>query len=329
MLYTLPQAGPTPVVEFIRHAQEPLVIENYFLDSRPVLRAIASAVHRGETVMVLLEPRPYGISRRLVAKEYRLARATGATVRNTPHRFATGHDYQHAKFAVAGNEALIGTANWDYSGFHKDRDYLYVSTDKALINALQAVAIADANGQRTGRTAHAANLVISPGAAPALRRVIDQPGPVTIETEELQPNNPLMPALERKAAAGGLRMILPGDLHGREMQAVADLRSHGAAIRTLSHPYMHTKVIIGDQADFLGSQNFSTTSLRYNREIGVILHDAVTRQALHRQIETDWRRAGGGAPMSDETSGGESGNSLGNHVRGAINGIKGWLSGRH
>lgn len=320
MLYVLPQSGTTPVVEFIRQARGPLVIENYFLDSRPVLAAIAADVRRGQTVVVLLEPRPYGISHRLVAKEYRLVRSTGAQVRNAPARFASGRNFQHAKFAVAGNEALIGTANWDWSGFHKDRDYLYVSTDKALINALQAVAIADVRDRRAGRTARDAGLVVSPGAAPALRRVIDQPGPVTIETEELQPNNPLMPALERKAASGGLRMILPGNLHGREAQAVADLKAHGAAIRTLSQPYMHAKVIVGDHLDFIGSQNFSTTSLRYNREIGVILHAGATRQALRRQVDADWSRAGGGAAPDGR---------VGSAVHRAIGGLRGWLSGNH
>ncbi len=59
--------------------------------------------------------------------------------------------------------------------------------------------------------------------------------------------------------------------------------------------YIHAKVICVDCAGgrgtvFVGSQNFSTASLDYNRELGVITNDPLVVRAIEATVRGDARR---------------------------------------
>lgn len=315
MLYVLPQDGPAPIVRFIENARGPLVINNYFLDSRPILAAISDAVRRGVGVEVILEPRPYMISRYMVQKEYREVAATGAKVVSAPSRFATGRTFDHAKYAVSANGVLIGTANWDWSGMHKNREYIYVSHNPMLVKAMQKVALADINGRPANiPLGDPAALVLSPGPRngvyDAMASLIQQPGPVGIETEELQPDNPMMQVMEQKGSQ--LSIILPDKLSSREDEAVSELRHAGVHVVTLKSPYMHAKMIVGTKAGFIGSQNFSITSINYNREVGVIMSGRENMQILDQEFSADYSAAVNGSAAPGGYSGYHAYHSYGN-----------------
>ena len=61
--------------------------------------------------------------------------------------------------------------------------------------------------------------------------------------------------------------------------------------------YIHAKVLVRDrgspatQEAFAGSQNFSTESLRYNRELGVIIRSSALIGQLDSMIQGDYRGA--------------------------------------
>ncbi|HET9092470.1 MAG TPA: phospholipase D-like domain-containing protein, partial [Acidimicrobiales bacterium] len=64
--------------------------------------------------------------------------------------------------------------------------------------------------------------------------------------------------------------------------------------------YIHAKVIdvdpgYGDGQVDIGSQNFSWASLEYNRELGVVLHDAAIEQAVEKTVALDFA---GGQPWT-------------------------------
>lgn len=293
-LYVLPAAGVAPIVRFIEAARGPLVVNNYFFDSRPILSAIAAKVRSGEKVWIILEPRPYRMSRSLVAKEYAEARSTGAYVLDAPSRFATGYTFDHAKYAVAANEVLIGTANWDWSAFHHNREYIFTSTNPALVRAMGQVATADIERRTAGRAGSTPGLVLSPShglALQKLRSLMSGNGPVMIETEEIQPGNPLMASIESHGRNADV--LLPGRLNSREREAVATLERAGVRVRTIEHPYMHAKMIVSHGQVFVGSQNFSATSLDHNREVGVITRNPSVVYQATEQFERDWAAAGG------------------------------------
>lgn len=294
MLFIEPTAGPAPFVHFVDDADGPLDINVYYLSSSPILRAMAAAHRRGEVVHVIVDGHPYRMSRRLVASEIARIRATGAYVSVSAPRFDRAFRFDHAKYAVCSGRALIGTANWDYSAFHRNREYVLTTTDPSLVRALHLVFRADWDHRRAGRRPRtiAPRLVLSPGSEGKLARVLRQPGPIDMETEEIGSDWGLLRALERKGA--NARVIVPGRQSPRDRQNVGELRHAGVKVRELpKRPvYMHAKMIVGGSVGFIGSENVSKASLKENREVGVLLEKPEQLENLRRQFERDWRAAG-------------------------------------
>ena len=68
-------------------------------------------------------------------------------------------------YVVSGHEVEIGTANFDWSAFHKNQEYLEVTTAPAIVKSAQMVFGADWNHQKAGPYPHHQVLVLSPGSA--------------------------------------------------------------------------------------------------------------------------------------------------------------------
>jgi phosphatidylserine/phosphatidylglycerophosphate/cardiolipin synthase-like enzyme len=294
MLYIEPHAGLAPIVQIIQSARHEVDVGVYYLSDRPILRALAAAHRRGVNVRVIIEGKPYGMKPWQVRKEERKIRATGATLHLAPYRF-TSHGYQyafyHAKYVCNGHECEIGTANFDWSAFHRNREYVYDTKNPAVVKAVHAVFAADWNNQRAPAFAHRV-LVLSPGtSAGQLLQVIDQHGPIDVESEELGPYRPILAALAAKGK--DLRLILPSSINSEDKRDVAFLRAHGCQVRLLPKKplYMHAKMIVGNTMGFVGSENFTHTSLEDNREMGLLLNGADLGE-MKAQFARDWARAG-------------------------------------
>ncbi|WP_312283433.1 phospholipase D-like domain-containing protein [Candidatus Igneacidithiobacillus taiwanensis] len=296
-LFIEPNAGVSPVMQVIQSAHHELDIGVYYLDDRKILAAVRDAVRRGVDVRIMVEPKPYGMKPWQVRKEVRAIEATGAHFRYVPSRFVSHGDryaFYHAKYCVNGHEAEIGTANFDWSAFHRNREYLYVTRSVDVVRAVQAVFNADWNRQRVPAWVHQ-TLVLSPGTSAAqLLQVINQPGPIDVESEELGPYRPILDALAAKGK--DLRLILPASINAQDKQDVAFLQNHGCQVRLMpvKPRYMHAKMIVGNRLAFIGSENFTQTSLEDNREMGLLLNGA-DLEKLKAQFNRDWAMAGGGA----------------------------------
>ena len=290
-LFIEPNAGPAPIIQIINRAHRELDIGVYYLDDRKLLSAVRDAVRRGVNVRIMVEPKPYGMKPWQVQKEVRAIEATGAHFEYVPGRFVSHGDqyvFYHAKYCVNGHEAEIGTANVDWSGLGgRNREYLYTTANPTVVRAVQAVFNADWSRQRAPVWTHRV-LVLSPGTSAAqILQVINQPGPIGVESEELGPYAPILDALAAKGK--DLRMILPASINAEDQRDVAFLREHGCQVRLLpAKPiYMHAKMIVGQSMAFIGSENFTQTSLQSNRELGLLLNgsDLGTLQA---QFSRDW-----------------------------------------
>ena len=296
-LFIEPNAGVSPVLQVIQSAHRELDIGVYYLDDRKVLRAVRSAVRRGVDVRIMVEPKPYGMKPWQVRKEVRAIEETGAHFRYVPSRFVSHGDqyaFYHAKYCVNGHEAEIGTANFDWSGLGgRNREYLYDTTNLQVVRAVQAVFDADWDRQQAPAWAHRV-LVLSPGTSAAqLLQVINQPGPIDVESEELGPYRPILDALAAKGK--DLRLILPASINAEDRRDVAFLRSHGCQVRLMPVKpiYLHAKMFVGGHLAFIGSENFTQTSLQGNREMGLVLNGNDIAK-LQAQFDRDWTLAGGG-----------------------------------
>lgn len=294
MLSIEPYAGPAPIIHVIDSAHHEISAGVYYLTDRPILAALKAAHARGVDVRIIIEGKPYGMKPWQVAKEERAIEATGASLKLAPYRFESHGDhyaFQHSKYLCNGHECEIGTANFDWSAFHRNREYLYVTRNAQVVQAANAVFNADWNNRRAPAFAHQV-LVLSPGTSAAqLLEVINQPGPISIESEELGPYAPILDALAAKGR--DLRLILPASINNEDKRDVAFLQSHGCQVRLLpvKPVYMHAKMIVGNRLAFIGSENFTEVSLNDNREMGVLLNGSDLGK-LQAQFNKDWARAG-------------------------------------
>ncbi|MBU2795005.1 GTP-binding protein [Acidithiobacillus thiooxidans] len=300
-LYIEPHAGPVPIVQLIQSARREVSVGVYYLSDRPILRALKAAHERGVNVRVIIEGKPYGMKPWQVKKEEREIEATGATLHLAPYRFTSHGDhyaFYHAKYVCSGHECEIGTANFDWSAFHRNREYLYVTKDPAVVKAANTVFNADWTAAQGGnRRAPAWThrvLVLSPGTSAAqIISVIDQPGPIEIESEEMGPYRPTLDAIARKGHLA--RVILPASINAEDKRDVAFLRSHGVQVRLMPVKpiYIHAKAVISSNEAFVGSENFTQTSLEDNREMGLLLNGKPVSE-LQAQFNRDWARAAHG-----------------------------------
>ena len=284
MLAIQPHAGTGPLVHLITHARGTLDINMYLFTDRPLIRAVRAAVARGVRVRVILDRRPYGGRPR---GEVQTLRATGARVRFAPPRFTGRYRFDHAKYLVTGARVAIGSANFTWSAFHRNREYDWIAHQPAVAQALRLVFRADWTGHRAGAVPRQ-NLVLSPGATPGILAAIRQPGVVCIESEEMGNDRPILAALRQKGRRA--QIVLPTTLSRYDQRFVRALAAAGVRARFLASPYIHAKLIAGSSEAFIGSENFSWTSLNRNREVGVMLGQPDAHR-LFTQCELDWSRA--------------------------------------
>ncbi len=284
MLWIEPQAGVAPIVHFIERAHTQLDVNAYLLTDRRVLRALRMAVRRGVHVRIIVERNPYGAR---PAAELLRIRATGARLRFPPGRFAHRYVFDHAKYMVSGHALEIGSANFTWSTFHRDRDYIWTTQAPGLVSAAQTIFNADWRRKPAGPGVRD-RFVVSPGATGDLVRAIRQPGTVCIESEEMGRDRAVLAALYAKGRLA--RVVLPAHL-SRYDRAVAKLVARsGVLVRYLHTPIVHAKLIAGRGIVYMGSQNFTWSSLNRNRELGVFLPGRTGAEARDR-CERDWESA--------------------------------------
>ncbi|MHB8292006.1 MAG: phospholipase D-like domain-containing protein [bacterium] len=288
MLYIMPNAGVKPIIRFINHARMDLNINVYYLTDKPILNAIKKAVNSNVDVKIMIDGKPYRMS---IRKEEREIKRTGAHF-EIDKMFDRKYVFDHAKYMLDNHEALIGTANFDWSAFHKNREYEYTTRNKNIINSLKNIFNSDYMGvEFDGNITH--NLVVSPGATQKLLSVIDQPGNIDIETEELGYDRPILSALTKKGSA--VRIIVPSSVSNYDKKVIRFLEKYGVRIRLMPvrTVYIHAKMIVGSQKAFIGSENFTYTSLNKNREVGIIIYNNNNNNGnnlrrLKNRFNKDW-----------------------------------------
>lgn len=141
--FVLPDT-PGPAVAPLRGAEDRLLLGGYTLTSERVTDALIAATERGVAVRVLVEGGPVGgLSRAEVRRLDRLVDA-GISVRLVGGA-AARYDYQHAKFAVADDRAVVLTENWKPAGVggNGSRGWGAVVTDEGTADALARTFRAD------------------------------------------------------------------------------------------------------------------------------------------------------------------------------------------
>lgn len=289
-VFVEPRDGEAPVLRAIQGAQRGIELEVYLLTDTNVVRALEDAAQRGVDVRVILEPHPYGGGDVSAQVSLDALNAAGVRARQGSPAFT----YTHVKMFLIDHATLyVMSANLSRSGLggssvQRNRDYGVIDTNPPEVAAAEAIFAAD--WERRPSQATTPNLVISPVDARAkltalMRRAVTS---LDIQSEELYDPEIVTALLAAAQRQVRVRLTLPSaaDL---DADALRRLRAGGVEVRFVPSPYMHAKLILVDRTRaFVGSENFSATSLDENREVGLLVADPAAVETLVQTFERDW-----------------------------------------
>jgi cardiolipin synthase A/B len=288
-LLTEPQQGYQPVYAFILGAKKSVDMTMYELSDPVAESDLASDAHRGVHVRVVLD-RDYA-GREFNAAAYRYLAANGVHV-----VWSYPTEIFHQKtITVDGTESLVMTGNLTAEYATTTRDFGVFDTDAADVAAIERAFDSDDAGNEPRPAGSGADLVWSPGSQSELVSLINSARhTLFIENEEMD-STPIESALEA-AAQRGVAVDVTMTYSSSWTDALDALTAAGVKVQ-LYHGetpiYIHAKVISVDagtprQRAFIGSENFSNSSLRYNRELGLITTNPAILASLNATMASDF-----------------------------------------
>ena len=271
-----PNQGLTAIDADVAAARSSVDLTMYELGDATIEQELAADAARGVRVRVLLNGGYYGrggFPENDGAVAY--LRAHGVAVRSSPAAFALTHQ---KTITIDGRRSLVMTLNLTSRYYASSRDFAIVDTRPADVAAIESVFDADWSGMAIRPSAGSGDLVWSPGAlGEQLALIAGAPAAtLAVENEEMD-DSEVTAALCAAARRGvAVHVVMTYDTEWRG--AFGELGSCGVAVRTYAEDaplYIHAKAIVVDGREaFVGSQNFSWTSLQANRELGIVTSDA-------------------------------------------------------
>jgi len=295
VLFIEPHLHEAPLIREARlhtHPGGSIDLNTYELTDRILESMLVNRARAGVRVRILLDAAPWHGTRIVIRERAFCARHPDLTCRLAPRRF----HYDHAKYVVFDNRfTCIGTANWTWSAFHRNREYIACTGRSQPVRAATRLFHADWQDVLAGRAVRRA-LIVSPGSELALRSLIGQSRSIEIETEEMGS----LPAIDHLLMQMGrhARILLPATLSAWDRRIACKLARHGVAIRLLKRPYLHAKLILTPTRAFIGSQNLTWNSLTRNREVGILIQNPALLKQLAEQFAKDWTRGRALSPQN-------------------------------
>jgi len=310
MLVVEPDNARGPVLALINGARRSLDVTIYTISDSQVVNALTAAQKRGVAVRVIYNYNSFA-AKNIFPNDKAVQAITDAG--GQARKAGTAYAITHQKTITAdGATSLIMTFNLSASYFANSRDFGYLTSDPAQVREVERVFEADWNGAAV--TPAEDSLVWSPvNSRSKILEIINGARRTLLvdneETGDKQCMSALMDAAKRGVAVRFLTAVLAGynagpatdggssytGAGGADANAAerAALNAAGVQAKGATNHYMHAKMLLADygtsaERGFIGSENFSVTSLNKNRELGVVLTDAATLTKLDGVFESDW-----------------------------------------
>lgn len=286
-----PSDGIAPIIDAIAHASSSVDVVLYQFEDPQVEQALAADEARGIRIRVLLNGGYYS------KKEsddndaaQRFLSSHGIDVAWTPSYFALTHQ---KTIVIDGDTAYIMTFNLTPQYYASSRDFAIIDRDTGDVSAIESAFNDDWNKDYIPAPI-GSDLVWSPGSEQSLIALIDSAATsLDIYNEEMADTavtNALCDAAKRGVA---VKVVMTDQSSWHK--AFATLSKAGVEVRTYSKKdslYIHAKMIVADDKQaFLGSENFSSGSLKKNRELGIVFDDPAIIAQLESVFSNDFARA--------------------------------------
>lgn len=299
-LVTEPGQGLTPIYDLMRSAKRSLDMTMYELNDTEAEKILEQDAADGVDVRVILDRNEEG-SRNQAA--YTALAAHGVHMAWAPSHFTVTHQ---KTITVDGDVSAVMTLNMTSQYYSSSRDFAVIDRDRADVAAIEQVFDADFSGRSVG-TPVGTDLVWSPRQSNTdlIGLIGSARHSLLIENEEMG-DAAVVSALVA-AAHRGVRVEVAMTYDTSWKADFDKLRAAGVKVATYASSaslYIHAKVILVDYTAgaaypttkvFLGSENFSTTSLERNRELGLILTDPAIVRAVDSVVAGDF---GGARPWT-------------------------------
>jgi phosphatidylserine/phosphatidylglycerophosphate/cardiolipin synthase-like enzyme len=288
-LYVEPEASMEPVYRLISQAHRMIRLAMYELNDATAEQALAAAARRHVHIEVLLD-RNRERTRNQAAYSYLAAH--GVQVRWADPRYTATHE---KVLTVDGNAAAIMTGNMVAGDYPGTRDFLVVDRQLADVAAIDDTVLADL-AERTVTPAAGTDLVWSPTTSQSRLLSLIAAARHTLAVENEEMDDPDVTAALLAALRRHVEVTLVLTTNPEWESTLMQLQAAGARIVELSDSsgslYIHAKAIAADAGTstarvFVGSQNFSIASLRYNRELGLATSAAPLVSAVAAVIRSD------------------------------------------
>ncbi len=274
-IYVEPSDNGAALLAAIKAAQKSVHIEMYLMTDNAVQGALVAQHAAGHDVQVILNETFPGGQGNSNSSAFTYLTGKGVTVKYAPTRFT----FTHAKTVVIdGTDAWIMTMNTTQSSASSNREFLVLDKDPADVSDAEKIFAADMANQPLVLVT---KLVVSPQADSAIdarTRMITVINSATksldVMGEELSDFSIEKALVARQKAGISVRVVLSGSTTPSVSQnsAVASLKGAGIPVKSITKPDMHAKAIVADGVRaYVGSQNFTLTSLNTNRELGVLI----------------------------------------------------------
>ena len=299
-LLVFPDDDEQILLDRIASARQRVYMTIYLLTDDRVIDALKTAKSNGADVRVLLEPHPYMNDNSAYDARAKLVKA-GITIKSSNPLFR----FTHQKSFVIDNTAVILTANMTRSALTRNREFGIVDTNPA--NVAEMSAAFDADWNRRVFTPTSPSLVWSPSnSRERIDMVINNAKQTLIVYAEVTQDDDQTQHLIAAAQRGvDVRLLVSPASSASDDSNATDLdrmQRSGVKVRYLKNPYVHAKLFIADGAisddaisdgalGFTGSVNISTTSLEFNRELGILIQDSAALARMSETFNTDWNKA--------------------------------------
>lgn len=272
----------------IDSATTSLDVQMYLFTVKDLAQHLTSARNRGVRVRVILDPDEAGNN-----AVYPILTAGGVTWKAAPAVYS----YSHAKYLIIDRQtAVIMSMNFNTTAMSKERNYGFVDRDPEDVADLQSVFDQDwalANKQQAALPDFSCTrLIISP--VNSNQRILEfiASAKTTLDVEALYITDAIVRNYVAAAADRGVtvRVILEDPSDTPDNAGIAAfLMPHGIPVKyAVDQFYLHAKLIIADGVAFVGSENFSPTSLTQNREVGALITEPDQVAPIQTQFDADW-----------------------------------------
>ena len=287
-LVTEPNQGMGPVYALMSSPRRTLDMTMYELADPKAVAILEADAHRGVVVRVLLDSDD---ERSYNQPAFASLSSDGVQVRWAP----TGTIFHQKTITVDDRTSAIMTLNLTSDYYPTSRDFAVITSEAQDVAAIEQVFDEDWSGSNPpagGPTG--LDLVWSPGAeGPIVSLIESARSSLLVENEEMD-DSAVTGALVGAARRGVDVEVVMTD-SSSWTGAFSQLVEAGVKVSTYPSDaplYIHAKVVVADGASmFLGSQNFSVSSLDYNRELGIITGDAALVAAVSQTVSADFTGA--------------------------------------